>query len=182
LKILAVLKDVRDHSKLNKATPIISAGLNDFSPDWPTPKMKLDAVSVDATLRFMRSNGLDNLVDGYGIHRYPKDKTPEERKTLLEKACLTGRNKPTDGKPCWITEWGVNNFDRNCPPDDTIRAPIVKETMTNMRALAKQGRLVEALYYRWDSYPASFFDPTTVYRCDMLTESGKLVVSPAAKQ
>ena len=64
VKTLTVLKEIRDHSKLNQRTPIISAGLADLDgSDWPHQR-KADAVSVFATLDFLRTNGLDKLVDG----------------------------------------------------------------------------------------------------------------------
>ena len=72
LKTLAALKDLRDHSTLNRRTPIISGGLADLddSGKW-LRSVKADAVSVDATLHFLQANGLDQLVDGYGLHFYP---------------------------------------------------------------------------------------------------------------
>src|ERR1700693_412689 len=76
VKTLTVLKDIRDHSKLNQRTPIISAGLADLDgSDWPHQR-RADALSVFATLDFLRTNGLDKLVDGYGIHSYPPSSEP----------------------------------------------------------------------------------------------------------
>jgi hypothetical protein len=71
LKLLAVIKDVRSHSKLNQHVPIISAGLVfNEAPDAPRTS-RLDAVNASATLDFMRAHGLDDLVDAYGVHTYP---------------------------------------------------------------------------------------------------------------
>jgi hypothetical protein len=71
LRVMQSLKDVRDHSKLNKTTPILLAGL----ADWGLPSAKAwDAkvgVSLPDTIEFLRQNGLDKLVDGYGVHVYP---------------------------------------------------------------------------------------------------------------
>jgi hypothetical protein len=60
LKTLAALKDIRDHSRLNARTPIISAGLADLDDagKW-LRTVKAGAVSVDATLHFLQANGLD---------------------------------------------------------------------------------------------------------------------------
>ena len=65
VRVMAALKDLRDHSKLNQHAPIISAGL----------AQKLASAQVEVNLRdtieFFRKNGVDKLVDGYGIHIYP---------------------------------------------------------------------------------------------------------------
>jgi hypothetical protein len=71
LQIMAALKDVRDHSRLNRTTPIISAGLADGGLPGKKPGQKLDGVSIPATLEFLRQSGMDALVDGYGVHVYP---------------------------------------------------------------------------------------------------------------
>src|ERR1700730_6435723 len=69
VKVMAVLKDVRDHSSLNQKTPIISAGLSTVGPAGTAPDFFTQhgyAVTVSATLTFLRNNGLDSLIDGYG--------------------------------------------------------------------------------------------------------------------
>jgi hypothetical protein len=73
LKVLRELKDVRDASQLYAHTPIMTAGLVDAGPPGPR-KSLLDNVTLDATLAFMRANGLDNLVDAYAIHTYPSER------------------------------------------------------------------------------------------------------------
>ena len=69
VKIMAVLKEVRDHSRLNRSTPVISAGMV-TAPDRGKlyNNKREDMVSLLATMTFLRANGLDALVDGYGIH------------------------------------------------------------------------------------------------------------------
>ena len=77
LKILAVLKEVRDHSRLNRDTPIILAGLVGAADGDRTYNNEgEDKVSLPATIAFMRAHGLDSLVDGYGIHTYPSSDHP----------------------------------------------------------------------------------------------------------
>jgi hypothetical protein len=181
LKILAVLKDVRDHSALNRHTPIILAGLADSGPDGPRKNSKRDSVSINATIQFLRANGLDKLVDAYGIHTYPWDHTPAARKMRLEKYAVAECRpaNSTGGRPCWITEWGIANKDLSCPPDDTARAALVREIMDDFRELAAQGRVVGSIYYAWDSDPwAKTVDPLSVYRCGALTEAGNLALVP----
>jgi hypothetical protein len=181
LKVLAALKDVRDHSKLNQQTPIILAGLADDGAEGSRPGSKEDSVSIDATLDFLRANGLDGLVDFYGIHTYPWEKTPARRKAHLEKYAVAECSPAgsTTGKPCWVTEWGIGNKDTSCPLDDTARAGLVQETMDDFRELASQGRVLDTIYFAWNSDPWSKqVDPLSIYRCGALTAGGKLALTP----
>jgi hypothetical protein len=66
LKVLAALKEMRDHSKLNRHTPIISAGMAAVTGGAWQQKLGVDGVSIPATYAYLRAHGLDNLVDGYG--------------------------------------------------------------------------------------------------------------------
>jgi len=181
LKILAVLKDVRDHAQLNRHTPIILAGLADDGAEGAHPKSKLDSVSINATIQFLRANGLDKLVDFYGIHTYPWESTPARRETHLEKYAL-GECDPANsaaGKLCWITEWGIGNKDMSCPLDDTARAAMVREIMSDFRQFAAQRRLYGAMYFAWDKDPwAKSVATLSIYRCGALTAGGKLALSP----
>ncbi len=181
LKILAVLKDVRDHSKLNQHAPIILAGLADDGAEGLRPKSQTDSVSINATIQFLRANGLDKLVDYYGIHTYPWESTPARRKMHLEKYAVAECHpaNSTAGKPCWITEWGISNKDMSCPLNDVARSALVKETMDDFRGVAKQARLFGAMYFAWDTDPwAKKVDPLSIYRCGALTEAGELALSP----
>jgi hypothetical protein len=181
LKILEELKDVRDHSKLNRQTPIILAGLADDGAEGLRPKSKTDSVSINATIEFLRANGLDKLVDFYGIHTYPWENTAARREMHLEKYAVAECHpvNAKEGKPCWITEWGISNKDLSCPLNDGARAALIKETMDDFRGLEKQGRLVGEMYFAWNSDPwAKKVDPLSVYRCGALTEGGKLALSP----
>jgi hypothetical protein len=181
IKIVAVLKDVRDHSKLNRHTPLICAGLADDGPEGPWPGAKSDGVSINATLWFLRANGIDKLVDFYGIHTYPWDKTAAGRKSRLEKYAVAECQPPgsASGKPCWITEWGIANKDNSCPLDDTARAAVVSDVMGDFRDLARQGRLAGAMYFAWNSDPwAKTLNADSVYRCGALTEGGKQALQP----
>jgi hypothetical protein len=182
LKILAILKEVRDSSTLNRQTPIISAGLvsiNTGDADTNFFENHGYSVTISATIQYLRAGGLDNLVDFYGIHYYPKDATPAARKRHLDVSAVSVCQPAgaTSGKPCWITEWGVDNPQQTCPTDDTARAAIVTETMNNFRELASAGRLADVFYYAWNSPPGSQrIDPPSIYRCGQLTEAGRLAL------
>lgn len=183
LKVLAVLKDVRDHSKLNRSTPIISAGLVGTEyPEGPRTGVKLDGVSTAGTIEFMRAHGLDQLVDAYGIHVYPSTDNPgkpealQRRKSLLAQydlsECQPGGR--LNGKPCWITEWGFTNHDSSCPVHEANQVALVQEMRADFQPYVARGSVVGLLYYAWPDSNDNY----TVYRCDSLTNTGKLALSP----
>jgi hypothetical protein len=190
LKSLAALKALRDASKLNRSTPIISAGLADLddSGKW-LASVKADAASVDATLDFMRANGLDRLVDGYGLHFYPYAASPGTAQGLaalhghlqlngMSECAAPGAAK---GKPCWITEWnfnGIKGLDA-CPIDDTVRIAMVGEMRAVLHDLAAQRRLGGSIYYTWQGQiHAPKEDHDSAFLCGALTKSGKLALGP----
>jgi hypothetical protein len=188
LRILAVLKDVRDHSRLNRKTPILLAGLVS-APDGEKiyNNKKEDMVSLPATIAFLRAHGLDSLVDAYGIHTYPSTDHPGDpaaatrRAARLNSVDLAECRAPGNagGKPCWITEWGFPNKDVSCPAKDSQRALLVQEMRVAFAQTASQKRLEGIVYFSWDSDPWSkTVDPDSVYRCGALTEAGKLAVAP----
>lgn len=179
LKILAVLKQVRDTSSLNHATPIISAGLSPCGPartDPPGAKRE-DAVTINATLQFLRAHGLDRYVDAYGVHIYPWQKTARARAEAIDAQDVTECG--LGGKPCWVTEWGFDNKDLSCPANDAARAALTEETMQTFRNLAEAGRVLAVIYFSWDSDPWSKqISPGTVYRCGALTQAGRAALAP----
>jgi hypothetical protein len=190
LKTLAALKDIRNHSTLNRRTPIISAGLADLddSGKW-LHSVKADAVSVDATLHFLQANGLDQLVDGYGLHFYPVAANPGTAQGLaalrahLELNGLTECGPPgaAKGKPCWVTEWNFNGLKGldACPIDDSSRVAMVGEMRSVLHELAVQHQLGGSLYYTWQGQiHAPKEDHDSAFLCDTLTQSGKLALSP----
>jgi hypothetical protein len=150
LKLLAVIKDVRSRSRLNQQAVIVSAGLVfNEAPEAPRTA-RLDAVSATATLDFMRANGLDDLVDVYGVHTYPSTDKPGNpataagRRERLQKyvlaECRPQGSRP--GEPCWITEWGVPNHDGSCPPNETRQLTLVDGMRTDFRTYIAERRLL----------------------------------------
>jgi len=188
VKILAVLKTVRDHSRVNHATPIISAGMvtaEDGGKVWN--KKKEDMVSLAATMTFLRAHGLDSYVDAYGIHTYPSGAQagdPAAAAQRLERLnrvdfapCRAPGSK--EGKPCWITEWGFPNSDVSCPPNETSRTLLMEEMRRDFDQAGKEHRLAGIDLYSWDSDPWSKgVDADSVYRCGALTESGRVAIAP----
>jgi hypothetical protein len=181
LKSLAVLKDIRDHSKLNRSTPIISGGLADLSDStWPHQR-RADAVDVSATFDFLRAHGLDGLVDGYGIHSYPHANDAAGRLTHIEKNGLS-ECQPAGGargKPCWFTEWGVGGASAGCPVHDADRTALVREMRGYFAGFGRQGRLAGVFYYNWQGFiHAPKEDLASAFRCGALTASGRLAIAP----
>jgi len=181
LKMLAVLKDVRDRSRLNTRTPIISAGLADSGPPGRRPGQKLDGVSAPATLQFLQRNGLDELVDGYGAHFYPSNQDPsrpvsERIEGLGERALALC----TRAKPCWLTEWGFPNSQLSCPIDDEKRERLVRTEREAFQVFVNDGKLVATIYYNWQSLPG--FEVPSIFRCGELTVAGKLALQPIVQQ
>jgi hypothetical protein len=186
LKVLAALKEERDRSRLNRAAPIISAGLV-ASPEGGKPfNPKLDSVSLPATISFLREHGLDALVDAYGIHSYPSSAQPGDaearakRTARLQEVELGQCGAAGSGrKPCWITEWGFRNRDLTCPTNDAPRAQLVREVRAVFAKAAAEGRLIGITYFAWTSAPWDKEpSPLSIYRCGGLTESGRLAISP----
>jgi hypothetical protein len=192
IKILEVLKDVRDHSRLNKSTPIISAGMVSAEDGAKLyNNKKEDMVSLSASIAFLRAHSLDSLVDAYGVHSYPSSGKPSnpaaaaQRLGRLNSVDLTEcRAKGAkDGKPCWITEWGFPNADVSCPPKEAGRTLLIEELRGDFAAAAAEHRLVGIDYFSWDSDPWSkTIDADSVYRCGALTESGREAVAPEAHE
>lgn len=185
VKSLEVLKDVRDHSNLNQHTPIISAGLADLdNPNHKLTWVKADAASSDATLEFLRAHGLDKLVDGYGLHFYPNQKTAAERLAHIKENGLEQCQPPgsAKGKPCWVTEWGFNYPADTCPVsdiDDAARTALVREIRGLFSQLAQQDRVMGLFFYNWQgNIRAPKEDRASAFRCGTLTNSGKLALSP----
>ena len=187
LKVMAVLKEVRDHAKLNQHTPISTAGLGTYDQDdGPLPNWaKGDVVGINSTLRCLRANGLDTLVDAYGIHVYPDNHEgaamTAARKARLAKYDLAECRPPgsTAGKPCWVTEWGLTNGATSCPLDDASRARVTREMMGDFAPYAKAGSLAGLVYFAWTGTPGSPPLSSALWRCGALSESGQAALDTA---
>ena len=175
LRTAAVLKAIRDGLKVNRTTPILSAGLADIGSEGPHPGTVLDAVSIRATLAYLRGGGLDRLVDGYGVHTYPSVGTsPAERARALDADVLSACRAGEGGKPCWLTEWGLPSRSLDCSEDDRPRATLVDEMRGRFRQRAADGRLKAALWFEWNGAD----DPLGIYRCGRLMPSGERATAP----
>jgi hypothetical protein len=179
IKLLAVLRDIRDHSKLNQLTPIISAGSGELDA---SPKGR-DAVSLKAMIEFLRANGMDKYVDAYGVHFYPQgNTTPAARLASLQRDFAECGSASSGGKPCWLTEWGLPvHTGPSCPVNDDNRVRIFSELRNDFSQLARQGRLRGLLLYTWqgDFHQDSYHpDPYGAFMCGAITRSGRLAFAP----
>ncbi len=178
IKIAAVLREVRDGSKLNCTTPILSAGLSDAGAPRSLSS-KEDAVSINPTIQYLRDHGLDRFVDGYGIHVYLTQATPQARKAELGEVVTAqcGTGAAGQAKPCWMTEWGFSNRDTSCPLNDDARAAMVKEFVADLKTLSHQKRLAVDSYFSWDTDAyAKQTSPLAIFRCGDLTPSGRVAL------
>ncbi len=178
VELLKAFREVRDKSKLNRETPTISAGLSDPGQARQGPPGGEDAVTINATIQYLRAHGADQYVDGYGIHQYPWQATAQQRKTALQNNGVVscGNGAPGNAKPCWITEWGLNNKSDTCPLNDQARAAEARETMGNYRELARQGRVLAAIYFDWGT--AKSPGASSIFRCGAVTATGRVAVGP----
>lgn len=184
IQLLAALKEVRDQSQSNRKTPIISAGLADGGLPGKRPGQKLDGVGIRSTLEFLRQNGMDDFVDGYGIHIYP-GADPRKPVSVIAASFVENFSGDafavcTSAKPCWLTEWGFNNSDLSCPINDQPRLQLVDAMRTALEQFADQGRLAAYYYYSWAGLPGQRETQGGIFRCGALTDAGKLALSPMA--
>lgn len=176
LDSLTVLRRIRDGLDLNRSAPIVAAGFADFGPPRLRPGARLDAVNVQASLRYMRERGLDRFVDGYSIHTYPQPgDTAALRESKLGDDVLSACSPPGGaGKPCWLTEWGVEDGDHACPTQDARRTAVVEEFRSAIRPAIRDGRIKAMIFYAWDGDN----DPHALVRCGALTKAGRAALAP----
>lgn len=184
LKVMQRLKKVRDHASLNRGAALISAGLTNTGPTGQSVTGR-DGVSIAATIAFWRENGLDQLVDGYGVHIYPDGRAPNDpvatqaRLADMEQNAISVCSVSENGRPCWITEWGFKNIDDSCPPKEGRRTALVQQFRNMISDLSSQYRIKSAMYFVWNSDPwAKSIDPYSVYRCGALTNPGRVAIEP----
>jgi hypothetical protein len=174
LKVLATLKDVRDHSKLNKHAPIISAGMAAAANAQWLQSLKVDAVSIPATYAFLRAHGLDDLVDGYGVHDYPPAVKPGDKAAIAQRNAQLDQLvfPPNNARPYWLTEWGFGSGAASSAQDQD-RARSVAEMRAYFLRLSRQGRLGGLFWYVWNEP-----DHDSIYRGRALMEAGRQAIAP----
>jgi hypothetical protein len=182
IKVLGVLKDIRDHSQLNQHTPILSGMSSSIDPPGPITSPR-DAVGLGASIRFLRANGMDNYVDGYAVHWYPlgSNQPPAVRLASLRQALAECQpSESGSGKPCWVTEFGLPVASGwACPVNDARRTEIFSELRTNLKQFAGRGVIKGAFMYEWEGdLHGPHESPYAAFLCGSVTRSGRVAIAP----
>jgi hypothetical protein len=171
MRSLQALRQIRDASTLNQATPVISAGLS--NPGAPKTGgvaldgVRVDAVSINATLNYLRAYGLDTAADSYGIHFYPNaNATSVQRDAELANNALTQCGKY--GVSCSVTEWGFRLPSFTCPLNDGSRYNLTHEILSDVAAWGPAVRSM--IWFDWLSPQYG------LYHCGAETVTGHLVL------
>jgi hypothetical protein len=137
-------------------------------------KLQLDSFSIPVTYAFLRAHGLDNLVDGYGVHTYPQPVKPGDKAALAQRNAELDKDvfPPGNGKPYWLTEWGFPSV-ASSSTTDQARAQSVSEMRDYFAGLFRQGRLGGLFWYVWNEP-----NRNSIYRGDGIMEAGKRAVAP----
>jgi hypothetical protein len=177
ISIMAVVKDVRDHSRLNRTTPIITGGLANAGLPGPKSFNGQLATSIPDTIAFLSQHGVDQYVDGYGVHAYTSGDPRQSiaQRTSVFEAIFHACNSR---KPCWLTEWAFSKRDQSCPLHDDLRVQLVRAERAALKQFIDERRLAASLYYSWDGdFPGQKENMGAVFRCGSLGEAGKLALS-----
>jgi hypothetical protein len=159
LNVFRELRSARDASSKNAHTPLVVAGLVETKSGWINPKSGADAADMEATIAYMRQKGLDDVVDAYSVHTYAgADGNLDWSLKVYRDLFLACRST---GKPCWLTEWGVNMGSKACPLDDQARSRIVATMLEQQNTYYLKGELQKSFYYGWWS-PGTRF---SLYAC-----------------
>lgn len=174
LQVLAILKQVRDHSRLNRHAPIISAGMATGSGGAWQQKLQLDSVPIPTTYAFLRAHGLDHLVDGYGVHTYPPQVKARDEAAAAQRSAQLDEDvfPPGNAKPYWVTEWGFPSI-ASSSAEDQNRARSVAEMRGYFLRIFRQGRLGGLFWYVWNEP-----DRNSIYRGGGIMEAGKRAIAP----
>ena len=53
------------------------------------------------------------------------------------------------GKPCWLTECGIQNMATSCPAHEDGRELVIRQVRDTFRPYIRQGRIGGLFYYTW---------------------------------
>jgi hypothetical protein len=81
-------------------------------------------------------------------------------------------------KPCWLTEWGINNASQACPIDDAQRKQAIEAEPGAFSPFVRQGQLTAVIWFNWAGLQGPKEDASAIYRCGALTNAGKLALKP----
>ena len=165
VELLRIVRAELAKTKHSTGAKVVSAGLSDI-PFIDADRRGIDSVDPAVFTDLLKKYGLDEAVDGYGIHIYPGSSG-----TLAARAKHIGKSLSfcggADGKPCWITEWGFANTSKACPANDNNRQKLVEKARERFRQMMDNGQIAAAYYFDWDEGTYG------VWRCGALTPAGR---------
>ncbi|WP_083213755.1 MULTISPECIES: glycoside hydrolase [unclassified Ensifer] len=171
---IAALKITRDELRASvnsRDAAMISAGLSDMGPK-EADRQGMERLDPAEMIGLLKARGMDELVDAYGIHIYPARKNPTAIQSVVTKL-LDFCEPAGQGRPCWVTEWGIANTARACPVDDREREGAIAAMRAVFGDFAKAKRLDAAFYYDWDTQQTY-----RLWRCGALSPAGALAIEP----
>lgn len=171
--ILRIVRDELDNSQINRQAKIISAGISDMSAVHADER-GMERIAADEFIGILRAAGIENHIDAFGLHVYPNQGQSSETRRRHLGAILSLCQTPPEGKPCWISEWGIANTSDQCPLNDEHRAHVIREVRELLEGMIRDERLSRAFYFDWDSAT-----PYSVWRCETLTQAGVAAIAPA---
>ncbi len=155
----------------SRGAAVVSAGLSDIGTG-EADQRGMERLDPDEVVALLRARGIDQFIDGYGIHLYPGRKS-EPALRLAVTDLLDFCQPAGAGKPCWVTEWGIANTARSCPIDERDRERAIHAVRSTFQALIAERRLAAAFYYDWDTQPSY-----SVWRCGRLSPAGVAAIAP----
>ena len=171
VEALRVTREEMQQSE-SRAAVIVSAGLADMGARQ-ADREGMERLDPAEVIVLLKTKGMDRFVDAYGIHIYPARKDPKAIRSVATK--LLDFCEPADqGRPCWVTEWGIGNRAQSCPVDDREREGAMTAMRTVFEQFSKEKRLDAAYYYDWDTEKNY-----RLWRCGKLSPAGALAIEPA---
>jgi hypothetical protein len=112
------------------------------------------------------------------VHFYPSG---DPRQSLSERIGKLSSNAFAEcrkgTKPCWLTEWNINNPNKSCPVDDRTREEVVKAERSAIQSFIGQGRVAATLWYTWNGdYFGEKENQGAIFRCGALTVAGRVAL------
>ncbi|MGJ0208853.1 glycoside hydrolase [Ochrobactrum sp. BD67] len=165
IELLRIVREELAKTRHSAKAKVVSAGLSDI-PFIDADRRGIDTVEPAVFTDLLKKYGLDEAADGYGIHIYPGSSGTRAARAKHISNALSFCGG-TNGKPCWVTEWGFANTSKACPANDNNRQQLVEKARDRFRQMMDSGQIAAAYYFDWD---ASTYG---VWRCGALTPAGK---------
>lgn len=147
-------------------TRIVSAGLADANARFVAGS-GATLIASRLVYRGFAERGIFSEVDVVGIHLYEPLRLAAGGTSPAPgiDAALSGCGRPAfNGRPCWITEFGVALPAQACAGTDTARISSVRPLFDFLATAGNTRRITATYYYDWNQDPAF-----ALQRCGRLT-------------